>query len=148
MDKLQSLLEGRLLPGVYLLPTVMDRHVLASEFRLAGYNFYYIDGEHVSSEMDFYDEVQRALNLPDYFGRNWNALTDCLVDLSWLPSAKANVILFDAFEKFAKSNPEQFKHAYYVLRYATRANTAPLPCFVLFRGEESLLPEQLPRLEG
>lgn len=31
---------------------------------------------------EFYDE----LRLPDYFGWNWDALSDCLRDLKWLPA--------------------------------------------------------------
>ncbi len=30
-------------------------------------------------------EYDRQLSLPDYFGWNWDALDECLRDLSWLP---------------------------------------------------------------
>jgi len=32
------------------------------------------------------DELYRRLSFPDYFGFNWDALVDCLRDLSWLPT--------------------------------------------------------------
>ena len=31
------------------------------------------------------DELYRRLRFPDYFGHNWDALEDCIRDLSWLP---------------------------------------------------------------
>jgi len=31
------------------------------------------------------DELYRRFSFPDYFGFNWDALEDCIRDLSWLP---------------------------------------------------------------
>lgn len=36
--------------------------------------------------------VEEALRFPDYFGRNWDALSDCLRDLSWLPPGRISVV--------------------------------------------------------
>ena len=32
------------------------------------------------------DELYRRLRFPDYFGDNWDALEECIRDLSWLPA--------------------------------------------------------------
>jgi RNAse (barnase) inhibitor barstar len=32
------------------------------------------------------DELDRLLHFPDYFGGNWDALWECIRDLSWLPA--------------------------------------------------------------
>lgn len=37
-----------------------------------------------STEMLF-EELFQRLRFPDYFGANWNALEECIRDLSWLP---------------------------------------------------------------
>jgi RNAse (barnase) inhibitor barstar len=37
--------------------------------------------------------IAAALDFPDWFGANWDALEDCLGDLSWSPAA-AHILLF------------------------------------------------------
>jgi RNAse (barnase) inhibitor barstar len=38
--------------------------------------------------------IAAALRFPDWFGQNWDALEDCLTDLSWLP-ADGYVLVFE-----------------------------------------------------
>jgi RNAse (barnase) inhibitor barstar len=44
-----------------------------------------IRGGKCRSTEDLFDEFGAALQLPDYFGENWDALSECLTDLEWLP---------------------------------------------------------------
>src|SRR5262245_15185998 len=39
------------------------------------------------------ENIATALGFPDWFGRNWDALEDCLGDLSW-SKAEGHVLLF------------------------------------------------------
>lgn len=39
----------------------------------------------IKSKAALLDELYRCLRFPDYFGFNWDALVDCIRDLSWLP---------------------------------------------------------------
>jgi hypothetical protein len=43
------------------------------------------------------ERVARALEFPDWFGGNWDALEDCLGDLSWRAPAP-QVLLFEGHE--------------------------------------------------
>ena len=50
-----------------------------------------IDGKASQTEEMLYEQLESAFQLPDYFGKNLDALYDCLNDLSWV---KANEIVF------------------------------------------------------
>ncbi|WUH94742.1 barstar family protein [Streptomyces sp. NBC_00433] len=39
----------------------------------------------VGDRQAFMDRCVADLGLPEWFGRNWDALADCLTDLSWWP---------------------------------------------------------------
>jgi len=50
----------------------------------------------------FLRKVADALEFPDYFGMNWDALNDCLTDFSW-KSAEGYVLYFAGFQSFAEA---------------------------------------------
>lgn len=37
--------------------------------------------------------LAQALRFPHWFGHNWDALSDCLTDLSWLPAQQYRLVL-------------------------------------------------------
>jgi RNAse (barnase) inhibitor barstar len=39
----------------------------------------------ITSKATLLKELARHLRFPDYFGVNWDALDECICDLSWLP---------------------------------------------------------------
>ena len=51
----------------------------------------HLDGTYATREQLF-DALTRALKLPGHFGRNWDALDECLRDLSWIDGHR--VVLF------------------------------------------------------
>jgi RNAse (barnase) inhibitor barstar len=59
----------------------------------------------------FFDEISAALQFPDYFGQNWDALADCIEDMSWLRASAYTLLMTDADQLLA-DEPE---HAFQVL---------------------------------
>jgi RNAse (barnase) inhibitor barstar len=51
----------------------------------------------VELSSDVFGVLAKSLNFPEWFGRNWDALEDCLSDLSWR-QAGGYVLLFRNFE--------------------------------------------------
>lgn len=48
------------------------------------------------SKAELLARIAAALHFPGWFGHNWDALADCLTDLSWLPAATYRITLAQA----------------------------------------------------
>ena len=46
----------------------------------------------IKSKKDLLLALRSGLRLPDYFGGNWDALEECLKDLSWIPEKNIVVV--------------------------------------------------------
>jgi len=42
----------------------------------------------IENKKELFTFLAQLIPLPDYFGKNWDALEECLTDLSWLPERK------------------------------------------------------------
>lgn len=52
-----------------------------------------IRGWKCKTESALHDEVGAALQFPDYYGENWNAMDECITDLSWLPADRYLIVV-------------------------------------------------------
>lgn len=59
----------------------------------------YLRGERCQTDKLFFNEISASFQFPPYFGKNWNALNDCLTDLEWLCFRK----VFLVFDNFSQS---------------------------------------------
>lgn len=64
------------------------------------------------------DALAKALAFPDWFGRNWDALADCLGDLSWL-EAPGYLLVFEHARQFHAGSPATWNMAAEILAEAS-----------------------------
>jgi RNAse (barnase) inhibitor barstar len=88
--------------------------------RSLGFDCLRVDLSRCSDKEGLLAEIARALQFPDWFGSNWDALFDCLTDLSWRP-AQGYVLIFERAAELRASEPEVFDTALAIFEDAAAA---------------------------
>ncbi|MEU7857999.1 barstar family protein [Nonomuraea sp. NPDC049141] len=91
-----------------------------------------VDGRSCRTRAAFFEEVARALHLPDHFGRNWDALTDSLRD-----TGATTLIVAHAEELLNAEPPDQLTTLLAVLADAAQNGLTVTLC--TDPGHEALL---------
>ena len=73
-----------------------------------------LDGTTLHDKESALDAIAAALSFPDYFGRNLDALRDCLSDLSWLPAGE-HVLVWRHAEVLRGDDPAAYERIVAVL---------------------------------
>ncbi|MFF9088678.1 barstar family protein [Streptomyces sp. NPDC014991] len=97
-----------------------------------------LDLDGVTDKAGLMDRVARALSLPDWFGRNWDALADCLADDTVWPEAavaQGLLIVVRGWRPYAETDPEAWRTALDV--FADAADETPALSVVLALGGSS-----------
>lgn len=120
--ELRALLVDASQNGTYFID-VRDREGLDEIARESGFAVAAIDLAGCRDKDEVLDRFAAALRFPDWFGRNWDALADCLGDLSWLP-ADGYLLLLDHADAWRAAEPGQFATALEILDGAARTWSA------------------------
>ena len=81
-QKLQKVLAQSNLAGIYHLPR-SDCKALKQATLALGYGWLQADLDEKRDISAVLEKLGKALRLPDWYGANFDALSDCLTDLSW-----------------------------------------------------------------
>jgi hypothetical protein len=76
----------------------------------------------VTSKAEALDAIGVALSFPAWYGRNLDALHDCLVDLSWLPAGE-HVLIWAGHRQFQAADPDGYRAMLAVLDDAAAAGS-------------------------
>ncbi|MGW5233730.1 barstar family protein [Streptomyces nodosus] len=85
---------------------------------LAGRVVVTVDLDGVTDKAGLMDRVAHALALPDWFGRNWDALADSLGDETLWPAGaveRGMLVVVRGWQTYAQARPEEWKIAEEVL---------------------------------
>ena len=103
-SELPGVLEGAVPPGVYRWAPAPPSDQVA-EFlqrgRVARWRCAHLDLEGVRDRGDFLARCAADLELPEWFGHSWDALADCLTDLSWWGEPAGYLVVVTGWEEFA-----------------------------------------------
>lgn len=92
--------------GVYHTPQQGMADLLAAA-ESAGYAVSRLDLSAAKDKDGLLKRIALTLEFPDWFGHNWDALQDCLTDLSWQP-AEGYVMLLEHCDAFRAGHGEDF----------------------------------------
>lgn len=102
--------------GLFRMPYAVDL-ALEEGAESLDYPVHRINLAQVTDKESFLAAVGRALDFPDWYGHNWDALADCLTDLSWM-AADGYVVILDHADTFANASPADFAMALSVFQEA------------------------------
>ena len=95
--------------GIYHMPFAADL-ALEEAAESLDYAMQRVDLARVTTKETFLEAIGKALDFPDWYGHNWDALADCLTDLSWM-AADGYVVVLEHADAFASAAPTDFATA-------------------------------------
>ena len=97
----------------------MTDGTLADALGAGGWRVDVLDLHGVTGKAAFMDRCARVLGLPDWFGRNWDALADCLGDPDWGPADPGRLLVVTGWQDYARTRPDEWEIAQEVFASAT-----------------------------
>ncbi|MER6156599.1 barstar family protein [Streptomyces sp. NPDC001868] len=89
----------------------MADDTLAEVLAAGGWAYVGLELGGVTDKPGFMERCVRAFELPEYFGRNWDALADCLTDLSWAPPVRGRLVEVTGWQEYAGAEPDDWNIA-------------------------------------
>jgi hypothetical protein len=138
-ERLAAIVEGARPPGVYRWRSRAHTQAVRRDLTKAGWAVYPLDGARIADPAELLEECATQLAFPIWFGNNWDALVDCLADLSWLPAA-GYVLIWDRYGRLdtagGTAGGKAWRQAYEVFQaaIASRVRTGAVPLYLLLRG--------------
>lgn len=146
MTTLQTVLTNPAAAGLYRISGRTTVPVLRRRIEQTGVRSFLLDGDTITDKPTLLRACANGLAFPPYFGHNWDALADCLTDLSWL-DVPGYAILYDNPTPLIRHAPADWAIAQEVfLDAAAYWRGAGKPFAVLLRRTAGFAPA-IPRLD-
>ena len=119
LQALETLLEENR-GGVWFLPSHLEPKAVAKAAKAADFAYFHIEGRKIARKEQLMNAVATALDFPEHFGDNWDALEECLTDLEWV-DGEGYVIYYDHIDPLLEAHPDQFETLVEILRDAVKS---------------------------
>ncbi|WP_340538668.1 barstar family protein [Nocardioides sp. GXZ039] len=106
MSGLAEVLSGRAPQGAYHWVSNWSPDEIRHTVEHAGWRFAHLEGARIESVPDLHEALSQALDLPEYYGRNLDALAECLAELP-----EKQLLLWDTWSVLARAEPRVFSIA-------------------------------------
>jgi len=83
-------------------------------------------GKKMAKVSSLYDEFAAALQFPYYFGENWNAFSECISDLEWMPGDVYVFVITDAKNLLVAESQDQLESLINLLEESGREWSQPV----------------------
>lgn len=138
MTALGTKLKDSAAAGPCLAPR--NARVLAEAVRKSGLKLVRIELKGVHEKPTLLEAIASALDFPEWFGGNWDALEDCLTDMSW-NKARGYVVVLEHSAELIKRAPAEFAAAREVFKSAAVYWAGQgKPFWTLFGGVDGPVP--------
>lgn len=138
MSGLAAVLARHEQPGIYQWHGAFEVADVRHAVEHAGWGFGHVDGwTRAGTKAEFLAAVGEALDFPDWYGQNFDALADCLHDIG--DGTEGVVLLWDGWSTLARDDEKAFSVALSVLGSRVHADRG-VPFTVLMRGEGPQVP--------
>lgn len=117
--ELRSVLADPSLAGVYVVEAAGASDFLAAAMAL-DFAAVTVNLAGCSDRDEALERIGAALKFPAWFGRNWDALADCLADMSWWPAA-GYLVLLEHPDALREAEPESFDTLLEIIEEASQA---------------------------
>jgi hypothetical protein len=114
MSGLAGLLAHHVEPGIYRWHGHFPVDDVRRTVEHAGWQFAEVDGWHHTTKAEFLEAIGAALSFPEYYGQNFDALADCLGDVT-AGDSEGWIVLWDGWGPLAREDPRAFSVALSVL---------------------------------
>ena len=114
MSGLAALLAGHREPGIFRWHGAFDLGTVRHAVEQAEWRFVHLDGLTHQTKAEFLEGIGEAFGFPDHYGRNFDALADCLHDVV-AGDSEGTVLLWDGWGPLAREDERAFSVALSVL---------------------------------
>lgn len=83
------------------------------------FSIWTLDGRKMKNDETVFEHFAEVLRFPGYFGRNWDAMDECLRDMEWAPADAHLIVINDADNLFLTS-PSTFYALVDCLRFVAK----------------------------